>query len=242
MIVSARGLRRTYGDDGQVVAVADVDIDVAAGEIVSIMGTSGSGKSTLLHLLGGLERPSAGQVLFEGERVDGLGEAAWARLRRTRIGVVFQAYNLVDTLTVQENVELPARLAGLSARAAAARARELCDRLGLGDRLHARPAVLSGGEQQRVALARAAVNSPVLLLADEPTGALDSEHTGELLALLTAQRSEGQAVLLVTHDVRVATVADRMLTMRDGRVVDELHLYDDGRRRTVAELASLGEP
>lgn len=240
-LLETRDLRKAYGPKGSIPALAGVDLTVGRGEILSVMGASGCGKSTLLHLLGGLERPTSGEVWFDGARVDGLSEAAWARLRRDRFGFVFQAYNLVDSLTVADNVELPARLAGRTATAARSRARALLERFGVAAREHARPVELSGGERQRVALARALVNDPDVLLADEPTGALDSTRTSEVLALLTEQRDHGQTLVVVTHDPRVATLADRLLTMRDGRLVDEMSLSDTGRRLTLSDLAAAGE-
>jgi putative ABC transport system ATP-binding protein len=240
-LIEVRELHKSFGPRGALPALQGVDLAVGRGEVVSVMGPSGCGKSTLLHLLGGLDRPTSGEVWFDGERVDGIGETAWARLRRDRMGFVFQAYNLVDSLTVVENVELPARLAGARVSAARQRALDLLDRFGVADRRGDPPGALSGGEQQRVALARALVNDPDVLLADEPTGALDSARTGEVLSLLGEQRDLRRTVVVVTHDPRVATVADRLLTMRDGRLVDEMHLSDADRRLTVRDLVWAGE-
>ena len=215
-------LHRHFPLGEQVVRAVDgIDLVVEQGEFVSIMGPSGCGKSTLLHLLGGLDRPTSGEIHLDGERVDGLREAAWARLRRRRIGVVFQAYNLIDDLSARDNLELPAVLAGASPSKARARATALLDELGIGAKAAVAPAHLSGGERQRVAIGRALVNRPDLLLADEPTGALDSRATTEILQILGRLHVGGQTIVLVTHDPRVATTADRLLTMRDGRVVDE---------------------
>ena len=197
-------------------AVDWVDLVVDQGEAVSVMGPSGCGKSTLLHLLGGLERPDAGTLILGGQRVDRLSESAWARLRRRTIGFVFQAFHLVDELSAVENVELPALLVGTSRRAARRKAMELLDRLGVADRAGHLPDRLSGGQRQRVALARALINEPLLVLADEPTGNLDSHATEEILKLFAELRDAEQTLLLVTHDPRVAATADRLLSMRDG--------------------------
>jgi len=224
-IVEATGLTRTYAADGVPVRAVDgVDLAVEAGETVSVMGPSGCGKSTLLHLLGGLDRPDAGEIVLDGRRVDRLSETAWAVLRRRTIGFVFQSFNLVDELTAVENVELPGLLVGASARRARRRAVELLERLDVADRRHHLPDRLSGGESQRVALARALINDPLLILADEPTGNLDSRATGEILRLFADLRSSGQSLLVVTHDARVASTADRLVSMRDGAVVGHTHL------------------
>ena len=228
------------GHGAPVRAVDGLDLGVDAGEAVSVMGPSGCGKSTMLHLLGGLERPDGGEILLDGTRVDGLSEAAWAVLRRRSIGFVFQAFNLVDELTAAENVELPARLAGASPRRARARATELLERLGVAARAGHLPDRLSGGERQRVAVARALVNEPRVILADEPTGNLDSRATGEILRVFDDMRGQGQSLLVVTHDARVASTADVLLTMRDGAITGQTRL--DGPRAAggVAALADLG--
>jgi putative ABC transport system ATP-binding protein len=238
-VIEALGLSRHYSGDGSPVrAVDSVDLVVERGEAVSVMGPSGCGKSTLLHLLGGLDRPTAGELLLDGRRVDRLSESAWARLRRRGIGFVFQAFHLVDELSAVENVELPALLIGTSRRAARRRAVELLDRLGVADRAGYLPDRLSGGQKQRVALARALVNEPLLVLADEPTGNLDSHATGEILAIFAGLREAGQTLLLVTHDPRVAATADRLLTMRDGSIVEDTRL-DGGlsRQAVLAQIA-----
>ncbi len=226
-VLSTRGLAKTYASDGvEVLALRGVDLDVSAGEFVAVMGPSGSGKSTLLHLLGGLDRPTAGTIELDGRPVEKLSERDWAILRRSRIGFVFQFFNLVDNLTVAENVELPARLIGTSARDARTRREALLSRLGVSARANALPSQLSGGQHQRVALARALVNRPCVLLADEPTGNLDSGSAAEVVSLMRQLRDEGQTVVLVTHDARVASAADRVISMRDGLVVDETALVD----------------
>ena len=242
-IVEATGLTRTYAADGVPLRAVDgVDLAVEAGETVSVMGPSGCGKSTLLHLLGGLDRPDAGEIVLDGRRVDRLSETAWAVLRRRTIGFVFQSFNLVDELTAVENVELPALLVGVSARRARRRALELLERLDVADRHHHLPDQLSGGESQRVALARALINEPLLILADEPTGNLDSRTTGEILRLFADLRSSGQSLLVVTHDARVASTADRLLTMRDGAVVGHTHLGGVAAVGSVlAGLADFGD-
>jgi len=233
-VVRAEGLRRHFRGDGEPVRAVDgVDLVIEQGEAVSIMGPSGCGKSTLLHLLGGLERPDAGTLTLSDQRVERLSEAAWARLRRRTIGFVFQAFHLVDELTAVENVELPALLIGTSRRAARRHAAELLDRLGVADRARHLPDRLSGGQAQRVALARALINEPLVVLADEPTGNLDSHETGEILRLFAGLRDTGQTLVLVTHDPRVAATAERLMTMRDGTIVDDSRL-DGGRpRQTV---------
>jgi putative ABC transport system ATP-binding protein len=233
-VVEARGLSRTYPGDGTPVRAVDrVDLVIERGEAVSVMGPSGCGKSTLLHLLGGLERPSAGELVVAGRRVDGLSEAAWALLRRRTIGFVFQAFHLVDELTAVENVELPALLVGTARKAARRRALELLERMGVAERATALPGQLSGGQRQRVALARALVNDPALVLADEPTGNLDSHRTGEILGLLADLRDAGQTLLLVTHDPRVAATGQRLLTMRDGLIIEDTRLEGGTSRRAV---------
>ena len=224
-MLRARGLRKQYGKDaGLVRAVDEVDLDIAPGETVAVMGPSGCGKSTLLHLLGGLDRPSAGELWLAGRRVDQLGEKALARLRRDAVGFVFQAFHLMDELTAVENVELPALLAGKSPRAARRRASELLDRIGLADRAKFLPSALSGGQRQRVAIARALSNEPLVVLADEPTGNLDSAATLEVLRLFESLHEAGQTLVIVTHDARIAATADRLISMRDGAFVDETWL------------------
>lgn len=232
--LEARGLAKTYSSGGvDVLALRGVDVAVAPGEFVAVMGPSGCGKSTLLYLLGGMGRPTAGQVLLAGERVDQLSETRLAMLRRRSIGFVFQFFNLVPTLTVAENVELPVLLAGGSRAAARARREELLATVGVEGREAASPGQLSGGEQQRVAVARALAHRPAVVLADEPTGNLDSVSARQVLEVLRVGRDAGQALLLVTHDARVAAAADRVLTMRDGLMVDETAV---GPARRVSSL------
>jgi len=224
-VLRARGLRKEYGEgEGLVRAVDGVDLDIAAGETVAVMGPSGCGKSTLLHLLGGLDRPSGGEVSLNGRRIDNLGETALARMRRTDVGFVFQAFHLMEELTAVENVELSALLAGRSPRAARRRAKELLEQVGLTDRARFLPSALSGGQRQRVAIARALSNEPLVVLADEPTGNLDSAATLDVLQLFESLHGSGQTLVVVSHDARIAATADRMISMRDGAFVDETRL------------------
>ena len=224
-VLRARGLRKEYGKgEGLVRAVDGVDLDIGAGETVAVMGPSGCGKSTLLHLLGGLDRPSGGAVSLNGRRIDTLGEKALARMRRTDVGFVFQAFHLMEELTAIENVELSALLAGRSPRAARRRAQELLEQVGLTDRARFLPSALSGGQRQRVAIARALSNEPLVVLADEPTGNLDSAATLDVLQLFERLHESGQTLVIVTHDARIAATADRMISMRDGAFVDETSL------------------
>jgi putative ABC transport system ATP-binding protein len=236
-VLLTESLSKTYAADGvDVQAVREIDLAVAPGEFVSIMGPSGCGKSTLLHLLGGLDRPTAGAVWLQGERVDGLSEKAWALLRRRRIGFVFQFFNLIGNLTVADNVELPALLAGMTPRQARARREELLAELGIERVAEQVPGRISGGQQQRVALARALVNRPAVLLADEPTGNLDSTSAREVMDLVRRYHGDGQTIVLVTHDPRVAAAADRVVHMRDGAITEESRLSGD---RDAGSLASL---
>jgi putative ABC transport system ATP-binding protein len=188
------------------------------------MGPSGCGKSTLLHLLGGLDRPSGGAVSLNGRRIDDIGEKALARMRRTDVGFVFQAFHLMEELTAVENVELSALLAGRSPRAARRRAVDLLEQVGLADRARFLPSTLSGGQRQRVAIARALSNEPLVVLADEPTGNLDSAATLDVLQLFENLHESGQTLVVVTHDARIAATADRLISMRDGAFVDETRL------------------
>ena len=238
-VVRARNLRKDYGrGEGLVRAVDGIDLDVIRGETVAVMGPSGCGKSTLLQLLGGLDRPSAGELWLAGQRIDEMSERALAQLRRSDVGFVFQAFQLMDELTVLENVELPALLAGRSPRAARHRATELLEQVGLTQRTAHLPTALSGGQRQRVAIARALVNEPVIVFADEPTGNLDSLATTELLRLFDTLHISGQTLVIVTHDERVAATADRLISMRDGAFVDDTRLTG-GSTGSLARLAGL---
>jgi putative ABC transport system ATP-binding protein len=238
-LLRARGLRKDYGKGEALVrAVDEVDLDVATGETLAVMGPSGCGKSTLLHLLGGLDRPSAGELWLNDRRTDRLSERALAGLRRGEIGFVFQAFHLMDELTARENIELPALLAGRSPRQARHRALALLDQVGLADRAGHLPPALSGGQRQRVAIARALINDPLVVLADEPTGNLDSAATLEVLRLFEQLHASGLTLVIVTHDERVAATADRLVSMRDGALVDEMRLTGGGRR-SFADLLRL---
>jgi putative ABC transport system ATP-binding protein len=227
-----RGVSRTYGAGRtSVAALSEVSVAVRPGELVAVMGPSGSGKSTLLAIAGGLDRASGGHVLVGGRDLGRLDARALAELRRRVIGYVFQELNLLATLTAEENVALPLELDGVPPRRAAARARALLGQLGLAELADRFPDELSGGEQQRVAIARAVVGERLLLLADEPTGALDSLTGETVLRLLRRQCDNGCAAVLVTHDARHAAWADRVVFLRDGRVVDQTASTDlDGPR------------
>ncbi|MGF1429392.1 ABC transporter ATP-binding protein [Kitasatospora sp. LaBMicrA B282] len=217
-VIELADVARQY-DAAGVPALGPVDLAVETGEALAVTGPSGSGKSTLLNLIAGLDRPSSGSVTVAGERIDRLSERALARFRRDRIGMIFQFFNLLDDLTVTDNVLLPAQLVGRAGRQATARAAELLETLGIAKHARAYPGRLSGGERQRVAVARALINRPDLLLADEPTGALDSASGAEVRELLTELHRSGQTVLLVTHDTALAEAcAGRRLHLVDGRV------------------------
>ena len=201
-----------------------VDLEISRGEALAVRGPSGCGKSTLLHLLGGLDRPTAGETWLNGRRIDRLSERALAGLRRREIGFVFQAFHLMDELSAQENVELPALLAGRSPAEARRRAALLLERVGLAERAGHLPSALSGGERQRTAIARALVNEPSIVLADEPTGNLDSAATLEVLRLFEALHEDGLTLVVVTHDEQIAARADRLVSMRDGTFVGDTSL------------------
>ncbi len=218
-IVAAEGVVKTYGEGRAARRILDgADLSVEAGEIVAILGRSGSGKSTLLHLIGGLDRADAGTITVAGDPVTGATEKELSALRRRRIGFVFQFFHLLPELTGEANVLLAGRVRGARPDAAE-RGRELVDRLGLREVADSLPSRLSGGEQQRFAIARALVNDPAVLLADEPTGNLDVQAGAEVLRLLRSGAEDGRAVVLVTHEAAAAAIADRVLTLRDGRLV-----------------------
>lgn len=218
-VCRVHGVRKTFEAElAPVRAVRGVDLDVAPGEFVAIMGPSGCGKSTLLNLIAGLEVADDGEISIADEVITGNGEDELARMRRRHVGVVFQFFNLLEGMSVLENVVLPAVIAGTKRKAAETRARDLLDLLGLGDKAKDSPGLLSGGQRQRLAIARALANEPTLLLADEPTGALDSEGGHEVLELFKRLHSDGQTIIMVTHNEEVAAAADRIVRMRDGRI------------------------
>jgi len=222
-LVQVENLTKVYGTgETSVTALDHVNLEVNAGEFVAVMGPSGCGKSTLLHLMGGLDRPSDGRVIIDGQPIEDLSDDALTRLRRQKIGFVFQFYNLIPMLNATENAALPILLDGGNPAQAKARAADWLKKMGLGDRLDSRPDQLSGGQQQRVAIARALVAEPQLVLADEPTGNLDSHASDEIAALLRQVADAwGRAVVMVTHDPHIAAYADRILFLKDGAIVAE---------------------
>lgn len=225
-LIHAENLTKVYGaGDTAIVALDHVQLTVDPGEFVAVMGPSGCGKSTLLHLLGGLDRPTEGNVSIDGEPLANMSDDAITELRRRKIGFVFQFFNLIPALSSIENAALPLLLDGSNAAATKQKAIEWLTRVGLKDRLASRPDQLSAGQQQRVAIARALIADPLLVLADEPTGNLDTRSSGEIADLLQQVAKEwGRAVLMVTHDPRIAAYADRIVFLKDGRVVNEAHL------------------
>lgn len=234
--IVARGLRKTYRSDGAAVHALDgVDISVGSGEFVAIMGPSGCGKSTLLHMLGALDDPDSGEVALGDRQLTGLGRADLALVRRRSVGFVFQFFNLVPVLTVEENVVLPASLDGVSRDEYSRRASDLLDVFGLTDRRDLLPAQISGGEQQRAAIARALINEPDVLLADEPTGNLDRASGADVMRLFRDLNTRGQTIVIVTHDPAVASQASRVLFMRDGSLVDERRITERGDPTQVLE-------
>jgi putative ABC transport system ATP-binding protein len=239
-ILRAVGLTKVYRAGGaEVMALRGVDLEIEAGEFVAIIGPSGCGKSTLLHLLGGLDTPTTGEIYLANRRVDRLSETAWALIRRKQIGYMFQSYNLIANMSAADNIELPALMAGLSASEARRRRDQLMAQLGIVEQAEFPPGRMSGGQQQRVALARALINGPDLLIADEPTGNLDSQSSREVLSTLRECHTRGQTVVLVTHDPNVASNADRVVRMRDGQIVGESRL--EGRGPNSDLLRSLVE-
>jgi ABC-type lipoprotein export system ATPase subunit len=220
ILLSARGLKKNYAIGKRTLEVLrGVDVEIPRGDFLALRGASGAGKSTLLHLIGGLDTPNAGEIFFAGENLSRFSEGRLTDFRNRRVGFVFQSYHLLPELTALENVCLPGRVARLSASAVTRRANELLARVGLAERVDHKPSELSGGEQQRVAIARALINEPVLLLADEPTGNLDSHTGGEIMELLKSLRSEKQTTLVIaTHDSKVAALAPRVIELVDGLV------------------------
>jgi len=230
-MIELRGASRAYRTpQGELLALADLDLRIAAGELCAVVGSSGSGKSTLINLVAGIDRPTAGSVRVAGADVAALSESALAAWRGTTVGVVFQFFQLLPTLTVLENVMLPIDFCGtLPADRARSRALDLLDRVGIADQAHKLPSALSGGQQQRAAIARAFANDPPVIVADEPTGNLDSRTAASVLALLSGIARDGKTVVLVTHERELGRIADRTITLADG------HLVDDSRQtRQVA--------
>jgi putative ABC transport system ATP-binding protein len=239
-LIRTKELVKVHRADGtDVQAIRGIDLLVRSGEFVAVMGPSGSGKSTVLHLLAGLIPATSGEIWLRGRRLSEMSEADRAVLRRRHVGVVFQFFNLISNMTVADNVELPALLAGAGPKQARARREYLLDELGLSDRADAPPTRLSGGEQQRVALARALANEPSLLLADEPTGNLDSTNTRDVVRLLEKVHRQGQTILLVTHEARVASAADRVVSLFDGMIVDDAAVTPTLGKNSIGSLLDL---
>jgi putative ABC transport system ATP-binding protein len=245
-LIQTQGLTKIYGSgDTAVTALDHVNIKVKEGEFVAVMGPSGCGKSTLLHLLGGLDRSTEGSIAIAGASLADLKDDDLTRLRRQKIGFVFQFYNLIPVLTAAENAALPVTLDGVKPAEARKRAGQWLERFGLGDRLNSRPDQLSGGQQQRVAVARALVAEPALILADEPTGNLDTRSGDEIAGLLRdVTKKYGRTVMMVTHDPRIAAYADRIIFLKDGKVVDEALLEKKNGRNAellADKIKSIGD-
>ena len=243
-ILKAVALEKTYGDgEVEVVALSQADLEVYEGEFVAIMGPSGSGKSTLLHLLGGLDYATSGRIFIRDTELSGLSDRQLTLTRRANVGFVFQFYNLLPTLTAEENILVPITIGGKASGDVGQRLNELFGLIELEGRRHHRPDQLSGGEQQRVAIARALITDPAIILADEPTGNLDRRHGREVLELLKRSVKEmGRTVIMVTHDPAAAAYADRVIFLRDGAVVKELALGgDDDTEAIISGLKELGD-
>ena len=237
--IELTNVSKIYNGGSKQVGLSDVSLSIPSGQFAAIMGPSGSGKSTLLNLIAGLDRPTSGTVTVDGVSLDGLSEAALARYRRQRLGVVFQFFHLLNQLSVLDNILLPAQLAGMKTATARARARDLLDQLGIAEKAGEYPARLSGGERQRVAIARALVNRPAVLLADEPTGALDSRTGEQVLDLLAEVNRGGQTIVMVTHDAKLAAAyAARVVSLRDGRILDDAQMQPSSGR-SVSDLMQL---
>jgi putative ABC transport system ATP-binding protein len=221
-IIETQSLTKTFGNNGVAVrALRGIDLTVDRGEFLALIGPSGSGKSTLMAILGCLDKPTSGSYAFDGERVDGLSNAELARIRNHKIGFVFQMYNLLPKASVLRNVELPMLYAGVRRKERHRRATELLERVGIPEKAKVLPSALSGGQRQRVAVARALANEPAMLLADEPTGALDSKTGHEVLELFSDLHRQGNTILIVTHDLSIAALASRQIEIHDGRVAGE---------------------
>ena len=222
-IIETRGLTKVVGSNGTAVhALCGIDLTVSAGEFVALVGPSGSGKSTLMAIIGCLDSPTGGSYALDGTNVEGLSGAALARIRNEKVGFIFQNYNLLPKASIARNVELPLLYAGVGRRERRRRALELLEKVGIPEKANVLPGVLSGGQRQRVAIARALANNPALLLADEPTGALDSKTGEEVLALFKELHRQGNSVVLVTHDPHVASLAERRVELRDGVIVSDV--------------------
>jgi putative ABC transport system ATP-binding protein len=222
-IIETRGLTKVFGSNGTAVhALCGIDLTVSAGEFVALVGPSGSGKSTLMAIIGCLDSPTGGSYALDGTNVEGLSGAALARIRNEKVGFVFQNYNLLPKASIARNVELPLLYAGIGRKERRRRALELLERVGIPEKANVLPGVLSGGQRQRVAIARALANTPALLLADEPTGALDSKTGEEVLALFKELHRQGNSVVLVTHDPHIASLAERRVELRDGLIVSDV--------------------
>ncbi|HWI64428.1 MAG TPA: ABC transporter ATP-binding protein [Symbiobacteriaceae bacterium] len=236
-LITVRNVSRTYRSEGtEHPAVRGVSFAVAEGEFVALMGPSGCGKSTLLNMLSGVDTPDAGEVWVAGRRIDNLSETQLALFRRRHVGIVFQFFNLIHNLDVRGNIELPALLAGMPQAQIRTRTQELLESLSMADLGGKLPGQLSGGQRQRVAVARALINRPAVLLADEPTGALDQESGAAVLRLFRSLHSQGQTILMVTHDPKVSGHAGRILMMEDGRVVEEMRPAAQSASRLAARL------
>lgn len=232
-VIETKDIKKCYGDGCKVTALNDINIHVEKGSFVSIMGPSGSGKTTLLDVIGCLLKPTSGEVYLDGKKVIGLDDDELAVIRKEKIGFVFQQYNLIQSFTALENVELPLRIKGKSKWEAEDKAKRLLQMVGLGDRLTHKPSQLSGGEQQRVAIARALANDPRIILGDEPTGNLDTKTGQKILNLLKElNQKEGYTIIVVTHDPRVAEYSDKVINLLDGEVLNET--YPDGSREHEA--------
>ena len=232
-ILQTKQLTKVFKNNGSdVFALRGVNLSISKGELVAVMGPSGSGKSTLLHILGGLDSPTSGEVHLDGQRIDRLSETQRAILRRKHVGFVFQAFNLIGNLSVKDNVELPALIQGRSNQQASQLRTALLEQLGIAHKAFNAPNQLSGGEKQRAAMARALVNQPAILLADEPTGNLDSKSAMDVLTMLRQTHNNGQTILVVTHDPNVASIAQRVIVMKDGQITSEtvLETRQDARQ------------
>jgi putative ABC transport system ATP-binding protein len=222
-IIETRGLTKVFGANGTAVhALCGIDLTVSAGEFVALVGPSGSGKSTLMAIIGCLDSPTGGSYALDGTNVEGLSGAALARIRNEKVGFIFQSYNLLPKASIARNVELPLLYAGVGRKERRRRALELLEKVGIPEKANVLPGVLSGGQRQRVAIARALANNPALLLADEPTGALDSKTGEEVLALFAELHRQGNSVVLVTHDPHIASLAERRVELRDGLIVSDV--------------------